>query len=103
MLSLLELVEFGLKSCTLRYTQALISHQLNACLAGSEISTKSAQRRWMNMWDACTTIQMSSTCAAKSNKHSRNRVPWNESCPSLIPNNNIQATCSELLIYKHLK
>lgn len=53
------------------------------CCTGSRIYTRSARRRWMNMPDACTTIQMNLKCVAKSSKHSRKHVLWNETLSCL--------------------
>jgi len=53
-----------------------------------EICIRSAQRRWMIMSAACTTIQMNLTCVAKSSKHSSKSVPWNETKHCVVENNN---------------
>lgn len=46
--------------------------------AGLKIFIKGARKRWMRMSGVCTTILMSSIYVAKSRKHLRKVVPWND-------------------------
>lgn len=53
--------------------------------AGWKIFTRGAQKRWMHMWDACITTQMSLIYVAKSSKHLRKPALWNETNkPNLV-------------------
>lgn len=46
--------------------------------SGLKIFIKGARKRWMRMLGVCTTILMSSIYVAKSRKHLRKVVPWND-------------------------
>jgi len=56
----------------------------NSFSAVWKICIKSAQRRWVIMLAACTTIQMNLTCVAKSSKHSSRSVLWNETMQRVV-------------------